>query len=199
MDEQKRLERREKERENAAEHGQSGFASNVVRGLGDEEGMPEAPPALHPGALADVFQAPDKNTSSSFDMGGDMDEDEEEEEEKALDLPNYAPETECYTTFRVNAAVDPKDVLQMVASLLNGMGGDTIIKESKMKGSVSTSLGKVHVTAQIFKDEKNNVVEFRKRRGDGEQFRALYWEVRSKMGKVAVTEKKESTEEEKAQ
>jgi serine/threonine protein kinase len=183
---------KEKERKKKEKEKESTLTSRDVRALGDstsvEDELPVSPPTLtfkhqvYTVAVEPVFTG-----ELSFGDGG------EEEEEAPTETKEKKPEILDETMVRYTrfpSTTTPAKIVDRVGEVLK-----TMSLKSSAKGNYKLRVesGGVAFFVQVFADPKIDsqyVVDFRKQKGSGPEFRSVYQEIRAHLADIILQPKK---------
>jgi len=183
---------KEKEKKKKEKEKESALESSLHRALGDSEpssgdALPVSPPAF-------TFKHHVFKVAPEPAFTGDLSFSEEEEVETKEKKPEIFDETIVRYT-RFNSIAAPSKIVERVGEVLKSMGVKFSTKENfKLKVEV----GAVNFCAQVFADpkiESQYVVDFRKQKGPGQEFRAIYQDVRAHLADIILQPKKVETSE----
>lgn len=150
---------------------------------GDEDELPPCPPSMElffKGKQGGMNgNSLDLDDRLSFDAGFD-------DEAPLPPAPMHDDILTCFTKFR--ATQSPGEVVSRLSALFKSMSADYALDEPKYKfrAKCVTSEGFVQMTTEVFRvdEEDKAMVEFRRRGGDGAQFRKLYQEIRDQLSDI---------------
>jgi len=184
---------KEKERKKKEKEKESALTSTTKRALGDDEtveDLPLSPPKFSfKHHVYTTVTAPEPTFSSSGDLMFSEEETDTKEKKPAVLDPTMVR----YTRFNSTAA--PSKIVDRVSEVVKMMGGRFSAKEGFKLLVESTG---VSFIAQVFADPKieaQYVVDFRKKKGSGLEFRNIYQDIRAHLADIILQPKKiESSE-----
>jgi len=179
---EKERKKKEKEKESALE------SSSLRRALGDSEGssicdeLPVSPPTF-------AFKQHVYTVAPEPAFTGELSFGEEEETETKEKKPKTLDDTIVRYT-RFNSTSSPSKILERVGEVMKSMG---IKFSSRDNFKVRAESGPVAFFAQVFADPKIDsqyVVDFRKQKGSGLEFRTIYQDIRLHLADIILQPKK---------
>jgi len=188
---------KEKERKKKEKGKESGLESSVHRAIGDSESsssgdsLPVSPPAF-------AFKHQVYTTAPEPAFTGELSFAEEEETE-VTDTKEKKPEILDETIVRYtrfNSVAAPSKIVERVGEVLKSLS----IKfcDNKDNFKLKAGAGSVGFCVQVFADpkiESQYVVDFRKQKGSGLEFRTLYQDVRAHLADIILQPKVEESSE----
>jgi len=179
---------KEKERKKKEKEKESTLESRDVRALGDsvtEDDLPVSPPAFT--FKHQVYTVPEPVFSGDLSFGGD--EDSETTSETKEKKPQVLDETMIRYT-RFNSTTSPSKITERLGEVLKTL----LLKYStKDNYKLRVESGGLAFVVQVFADPKIDeqyVVDFRKQKGSGSEFRSLYQEIRAHLADIILQPKK---------
>jgi len=151
-----------------------------MRGDGDAttDDLPPSPPKLS--FKHQVYETPTQEGTAELDFT-------EGKEGKPLVLDASIVR---YTRFESNAA--PAKICDRISEVIRSMSGKTAEKDNF---KVKAQFGAITFVAQVFSDsttDKHMVVDFRKKKGSGAEFRSIYQEIRAQLADIILQPKEGS-------
>jgi len=192
---------KEKERKKKEKEKDSALESRDVRALGDESGtdlddptsrdLPVSPPTF---SFKHHVYAVSKIAEPTFT--GELTFDEEEEDTKeAKDKKPEVLDTTMIRYTRFNSVTAPSKIIDRVSEVIKKMDGRFSVKSNyKLK----VECGTIAYFVQVFADpkvESQYVVDFRKQKGSGLEFRATYQDIRAHLADIILQPKKVESSE----
>jgi len=191
---------KEKERKKKEKEKDSTLTTKTQRAVGDDEGAEGA--LGDDESVEDWPSSPPKFTfkhhvyttvASPAIFSGDLSFSEEEETETKEKKPeSLDPTITRYTRF--NSIAAPSKIVERIGDVVRLMSGRFATKEGF---KVKVESGGVSFIAQVFADPKieaQYVVDFRKKKGSGLQFRNVYQDIRAHLADIILQPKVESSE-----
>jgi len=179
---------KEKERKKKEKERESTLGGPTKRALGDDEtqvdDLPMSPPKF-------TFKH-HVYTTAAPEPTGDLCFDEDETDSKDQKVATLDSTIIRYTRF--NSIAAPSKIVDRVSEVVKMMGGRYSSKEGFKLKVVS---GAVSFIAQVFADPKieaQYVVDFRKKKGSGLEFRNVYQDIRANLADIILQPKVESSE-----
>jgi len=182
---------KEKERKKKEKEKESTLMSRDMRALGDgvssEDELPVSPPTFT--FKHQVYTvAPEPVFSGELSFG----EEEETPSETKEKKPQILDETLIRYT-RFNSVTNPSKIVDRVGEVLKTMGLKSSAKDNY---KLRVESGGLSFFMQVFADPKIDsqyVVDFRKQKGSGPEFRSLYQEIRAHLADIILQPKKVET------
>jgi len=167
-----------------------------VRALGDstssEDDLPVSPPTFTFKHQVYTVSEPVFSDVGTLSFGDDEAASESETKEKK---PEVLDETITRYT-RFNSASSPSKIIERVGEVLKTL---RLKSSSRDNYKLRVEAGTLSFVVQVFADSKiedQMVVDFRKQKGSGPEFRSLYQEIRAHLADIVLQPKKESSESE---
>jgi len=184
---------KEKEKKKKEKEKECALTGTTVRSLGEKESddeLPASPPNFT--FKHHVYTVAEPVVTGDLDFGG-----EEEEETSSSETKEKGPEVLDETMIRYtrfNSTVAPSKILERVGEVATTMGS----KYAKKDGfKLRVESGPLTFFVQVFADPKieaQYIVDFRKQKGSGPEFRSLYQEIRAHLADIILQPKKVESE-----
>jgi len=184
---------KEKERKKKEKEKDSALTGGTMRAIGDsasEDELPVSPPAF--AFKHQVYTIAEPVFSGELSFGDETETTYETKEEAKLEVLDDT--LVRYTRFNSTAA--PSKILERVEEVTKALSLKSSTKKEKHK--IRVEFGSLVFVIQVFADPKieaQYVVDFRKQKGSGSEFRSTYQEIRAHLADIILQPKKAESSE----